>query len=409
MPSAHELAFVIREGALIPRYLTARDEPWIRLLMHEVDAFVGRSAAELDASLPERERVLSVQHGVTPRVLLGVRKILEGIWRARVHAEVTPREARAAAFASRAARGPTEAERSAAVAEAAERLGGSCEALEASLYADLPSARIVTAPSEPPSPQAVAELYNLRLVQQILGRSERARVEVRQHVRSVVRYAKLLRLICTYELAEDSTAISLSGPLSVLRQTTKYGRAFASFLPCVLATPGWALEAHCEQNGRRLRFVAGAGDPLAATFRLPREDDSSVERALVRDVRRLASAWSIERETAAIALPSGGVFFPDFTLRRGSERVLVELVGFYTPEYLQAKLIALAAVRSAPVVVAIDDSLACADGDIPATRVVRYRTRVDAARLVAAVQEAAATWVARSGCSAQLPRRSPLR
>jgi hypothetical protein len=39
-----------------------------------------------------------------------------------------------------------------------------------------------------------------------------------------------------------------------------------------------------------------------------------------------------------------------------------------------------------PVVVAIDESLACADGDIPAARVVRYRKRVDPAQLVAAVE-----------------------
>jgi hypothetical protein len=384
--SAHDLAFVVKEGALVPRYLTARDEPWIRLLMNDMDAFVGRSVAELLATLPEREATLAVQHGIAPRIVSGARQVLEGLWRARVRSPVRPVDARRAAFHARAVRGAGATERDEALVAAAQMLGVDCATLELALFADMPEARVLDAPVEPPSPRAVAELYNLRLVQQILGRAQHARVEVRQHVRSVVRYAKLLRLICTYELGADSTAIALSGPLSVLRHTTKYGRAFASFLPCVLATPGWALEAHVSNEFRQLRFVAAAGDPVGSTFRLPREDDSAVERALVRDVRRLGTEWTIERETAAISLPGGRVFFPDFTMRRGSDRVLVELVGYYTPEYLQAKLEALAAVRSMPVVVAIDESLACADGDIPAARVVRYRRRVDAARLVAAVE-----------------------
>jgi uncharacterized protein len=386
MPSGDDLAFVLRDQAILPRYLTLRDDVWLRLLISEIDAFVGRPVGALEAALPEREAHIAAEHGIAPRIVRGARKVLLSLHPTGIESRVRPREARSVAFASAAARGARE--REAALASAAERLCVSTADLEAGLLADLPAMRRLRSAPEPLEPRAVAELYNLRLVQQILGRAQRVRVEVREHVRSVVRYAKLLRLICTYELGPVSTAVELSGPLSILRQTTKYGRAFASFIPCVLSTPGWGIEAHGEESGRRTRFVATAADPIGGRHALPRDADSAVERALIRDFRRLGSSWTLARETAAIALPGGGVFFPDFAVFQGTRRALVELIGFYTPEYLRAKLRALAGVRGVPVVVVIDDSLACADGDITAARVVRYRRRVDAGALLAAVESA---------------------
>ena len=45
------------------------------------------------------------------------------------------------------------------------------------------------------------------------------------------------------------------------------------------------------------------------------------------------------REDAPLVLPGGRVFLPDFTLRRADGReALVELVGYWTPEYLREKL-----------------------------------------------------------------------
>jgi predicted nuclease of restriction endonuclease-like RecB superfamily len=245
-------------------------------------------------------------------------------------------------------------------------------------------ARRLVAPETAPSPREVSLLYNLALLQGLLRSSEAARVHVRAHVRAVVRYAKLLRLICTYHVDREGTRIHLSGPLSLFRMTTKYGHAIASFLPSVVATPGWSLEARCVIRDRPVRFRASHADPIASTNALPSDADSALERALCRDFRRLGSPWTLARETAAIPTPGGGVFFPDFTLSRGDVRILVELVGFYTPEYLTSKLAALRAARQHRVIVLIDESLACDSGEITASAVIRYRKRVDAAALLGA-------------------------
>lgn len=385
MLSPAEMAFAVRDDIVAPRYLTDRDQPWVRVLIGLFDAFVGRTAAELDAELPERAIRLALEHGVAPRTAVGLRKVAGGFWRRRVDAPVPPPRVRRAVFEA----GARERTREVALASTAAELGLEVEIVERSLFADLPSARRITAPDEPPSPRHLVELYNLRVVQGLLARSTDVRVEIREHVRSVVRWAKLLRLLATFDLLADATAVTVSGPLSILRHTTKYGRAFATFVPCVLATPAWSLAARCQLGERSVRFLATSADLLALPFVPPRESDSAVERALVRDVRCLGTDWTLARETAAVALPGGRAFFPDFTMTRGAQRVLVELVGFYTPEYLEAKLRALAAVRGVPVVVAIDEALACAPGDVPAAEVVRYRRRVDARALVEAVERAA--------------------
>jgi predicted nuclease of restriction endonuclease-like RecB superfamily len=175
--SAAEMTFLVRGGTLVPRYLTARDEPWIRVLLGDLDGFVGRTAGELDAELPERSRALALDHGVGPRTILGVCRVLGAFWRRRVDAVKPPTTVRRAVFDA-AARLPVP-DRVRALAEAAKELEVRAEEVERALYADLPSARKIMAPDEAPSPRRVAELYNLRLVQGLLLRAEVATVEVR--------------------------------------------------------------------------------------------------------------------------------------------------------------------------------------------------------------------------------------
>jgi hypothetical protein len=218
-------------------------------------------------------------------------------------------------------------------------------------------------------------------------RSERVIVEIREHVRAVVRFAKLSGLLCTCSFGDRGTRLDVSGPLSILRHTTKYGFALASFFPAIVSTVNFALEARCMLRGEPTVVHVDARDRIARTHKLPRDADSAVERALARDIRRLGGPWTLEREANAIAA-SGRMFFPDFSLRRGESVVLVEIVGFYTPEYLRSKIAALRAASAHKVIVCIDDSLACADGDVPG-KVLRFKRRVDPRALLAAAEDLA--------------------
>jgi predicted nuclease of restriction endonuclease-like RecB superfamily len=70
--------------------------------------------------------------------------------------------------------------------------------------------------------------------------------------------------------------------------------------------------------------------------------------------------------------------------------VLVELAGFWTPDYLAGKLARLreADSRLPPFILCVDEERACALGDVPASlSVVPFRRRVDAAAVMRRVEE----------------------
>ena len=55
----------------------------------------------------------------------------------------------------------------------------------------------------------------------------------------------------------------------------------------------------------------------------------------------------------------GAVFLPDFTLRNANGReAAVELVGFWTPEYLQNKAVKVRAASGVPLVLVVAKELA---------------------------------------------------
>lgn len=385
MLPAKLLAFRVHGGALVPQYLTERDDVWVRGILEDLDGLVGRTASEVSESFEAQVIDRARRAGAHPRAVAGIWHVCSRIWALRTSAPVRPERAREAVF-EESARTATREE---ALQAAAERLKSTVDQVLVSLFADRPGARRLVAPPHAYSPRSIVLRYNLSLLQGLLLCATELDVVARSQVRSVARFAKLRRLLCTYHALDDGLRISLSGPLSILRQTTKYGFALAGFVPAAVVTPGWAIEARCTVRGESARLRANASDPIASTHVLPKDFDSAVERRLARDVRRLGTPWQIVRETAAIRA-GGRVFFPDFTFVRGPDRVLVEIVGYYTPEYLASKLRVLRDAGLERIVVCVDESLACDRADFRASAVLPYRGHVDAAALIAAADRVVA-------------------
>jgi uncharacterized protein len=376
------LAFRRHGGSVVPSYLTERDDVWVRQLLEELDGMVGRSAREVDEAFDRCVMDRARRAGARPQAAAGIWHVCSGIWEFRTIAVIKPERARQTVYEE----GIRRSTRDAALEAAAVRLGATREQVVDSLFADRLSARRLCAPAAAPSPREIVLRYNLSLLQGLLVRATELAVLARSHVRSIVRFAKLRRLLCTYEAMGDALRISLSGPLSILRQTTKYGHALAGFVPAAVATPGWTIEAQCTLGRESGRLRASAADPIASTHVLPRDFDSTVERHLARDIKRLATGWQLTRESEAVRA-AGRVFFPDFTLsREGERRILVEIVGYYTPEYLASKLRVLREAGLERIILCVDETLSCDDAEFSASEVLRYRRRVDAAALIAAAE-----------------------
>jgi hypothetical protein len=264
------------------------------------------------------------------------------------------------------------------------------EDLRESLFADLPGERIVAAPAQPLSAVELALRCNLAVVQEMLFRATVVRVEVEGNTRVLVRHAKWRGLICAVaeRPGSASTAVEISGPFALFRNTRLYGRALGELVPLLAWCPRFHLQAKCVFQGRRLTLQLGAGDPIFPSS-APRRYDSLLEERFAREFRRLAPAWDVIREPEPI-VAANTLIFPDFALQHRSDptrRWLLEIVGFWTPEYVARKLALYRSARLPSLILCIDEDRNCSGADLPSgARVIRYRRRVDTAAVLRAIE-----------------------
>ena len=260
-------------------------------------------------------------------------------------------------------------------------------ALAGALFADLPGERIVQPPRTVPTPADAIRQINLIMAQAMLFRATSVRVRVEGQTRALVRIAKFRGLICTVSAPSDGRAplLELSGPYALFRRTLLYGRALAAIVPPLVACPRYSLDATCVVRGQVVNFVLASGDPVFSAERT-HQFDSKLEERFAREFRKVAPDWDIIREPEPVRA-GNGLIFPDFLLRHRKDparRVLLEIVGFWTPEYIEAKLASLRRANLQNLVLCIDAERGCSEGDLPlGARIVRFKRTIDARAVLA--------------------------
>ena len=183
------------------------------------------------------------------------------------------------------------------------------------------------------------------------------------------------------------TSASAAG-MALFRNTRLYGRALGELVPLLAWCPRFRLRADCFFHGRRLTLQLGTGDPIFPSS-APRRYDSLLEERFAREFRRLAPAWDVIREPEPVAA-TGTLIFPDFAVQHRSNptrRWLLEIVGFWTPDYVKRKLALYRIARFSNLILCIDEDRNCAEADLPTgVSVVRYRRRLDAAAVLRLIE-----------------------
>jgi predicted nuclease of restriction endonuclease-like RecB superfamily len=374
LPFDAPLSYRLVGSTVVPRFLGEADHPWLRTLLEERERFVGRPQREVDARL----RAPLMPEGPPGKKQLAVR-VLARRGRSTRDAAAPSRQARRLVFAE-AVRAP--GPRAAILVRVASSLNVRPEELEASLFADLPGERVATGLDPSLSPSELALRANLLLTQTLLSRATQVTLEVEGNARVLVRYAKLRGLICTVSQAPGGldTMLEVSGPLALFRRTILYGRALGSLVPHLAWCRRFRLRAACLLQERLVDLHLGTGDPILPAD-TPRQYDSQIEERFAREFRKLAPDWDVFREPEPIVAGSRLVF-PDFALQHRhdtSRRWLLEIVGFWTPDYVRRKLALYREARVPNLILCIDEARACDEGDLPAGAVItRFRRRVDA-------------------------------
>lgn len=372
------LNYSVVGNTLVPHFLGEHDHPWLRVLLEEHERFVGQSQRALDARLQEP---LPCESPPTKRKQAV--HVLSWLRPTRRRTVVPPARAREIVFAE-AAR--TSAAANAVLSSVAASLGVSAGDLQDSLFADLPGERLVAAPPRPLSPAELALRTNLAIVQALLFRATSVTIEADGNARALVRHSKLRGLICTVagRTGPADSVLELSGPFALFRHTRLYGHALGGLVPLLAWCRRFRLRAECVVEKRRLTMVLGTGDPIFPADE-PRRYDSRLEERFARDFRRVAPDWDVLREPEPVPV-GDALIFPDFALhhrRDAGRRWLLEIVGFWTADYLARKLLQYRSAHLSNLILCIDEDRNCAAGDLPAgALVVRFRRRVDAAAVL---------------------------
>ena len=379
------ISYSVAGTFVVPHFLGEHDHPWLRSLLEEHERFIGRPQRELDARLreplpcesPPEKLKLAVQ--VLTRLRRGHRNA----------AVVPPRRARALVFveAARALEASPNV-----LSKVAASLGVTVADLRDSLFADLPGERLVSAPGQPVSAAELALRSNLALVQGLLFHATVVRIEVEGNTRVLVRHAKWRGLICAVGegAGPGGASLEISGPFALFRNTRLYGRVLGELIPLLAWCPRFRVQAECVVDGRRLILQLATGDPIFPAC-APRQYDSRIEERFAREFRRLAPEWDVVREPEPIATDHT-LIFPDFALQHRSDpgrRWLLEIVGFWTPDYVARKLALYRRARVSNLILCIDEARNCAETDFPlGALVIRFRRRVDPAAVLRAIGSA---------------------
>jgi len=301
-----------------------------------------------------------------------------------------------------------EHEEGAAKSQLAEELGTPWDVIEQNLYTDVVAYQQLEGFTGYPDAAAFLSRYNVAQLQACLYRAERMTVTATADLKTILRYAKLAKLLheivrlgpsdvarasCPCLHGQDAHAtyrITFTGPASVLRETRRYGVNFARFLPALLACQGWSMEAVLRTPWKTAaKLVLSDADCFTSHLPPPEEFDSSLEQSLADKFGPRRDSWQLIRE-GNILHDRQKTFVPDFTFRHedGTE-VFLEIVGFWTPEYLAHRRETLHQFRRHRILLAVPES-SLREGAQIGDNVIVYKTVLKLPPVLAALEAARA-------------------
>jgi predicted nuclease of restriction endonuclease-like RecB superfamily len=245
--------------------------------------------------------------------------------------------------------------------EIAEALGRPWADIEAGLFADVIEFHRLQSFAGFPDGRALLSRYNVSQVQAALFDAQSLSIWASTDFKTILRYAKLARLMHTIlQLATGEYLFRFDGAASIVRETRRYGAALARFLPALIACRGWRLHAVIQSRSGswKLGLDLSSEDGLTSHLPPPEEFDSELEEDFAfRWGSEPRGGWTLVREGEVLHFGQK-VFVPDFVFRHEDGRtVLMEIVGFWTPEYLQAKRATLRAFGRHSILLAVAESL----------------------------------------------------
>ncbi len=365
-----------RKGNVKPRFLG-------NLLLAEkiIDVFkkfLGKKYKELEQELVDME-----QENENYKVIRGLKTLLMRNCELETNSALDCKEVRSFLFE----RGLVvdEEERNNILKEASIYFETSEEKVEDAIFSELIEEQVLKKVKFI-TPLELVKKYNLSLVQTLLFNALELTFSVEGNYQQIFRQVNYLGLI--YEIEKDE--IKITGPASLFKKTKKYGASLARIIPHVIKAGIWKIMAKIEMSwgneSRIYDFELNHDDdvllPIYHDQIIP--FDSEVEAQFYRDFKLHDMGWEIRREPTMIKAGKY-VTIPDFGFYKHGLEVYLEVVGFWTPEYIKKKIKKLndADVK---VMVVVNENLNCKKEDFPG-KVIFYKKRIPIKPIIKILKE----------------------
>ncbi len=265
--------------------------------------------------------------------------------------------------------------------------------IEEQIYADLDSELILTK-FDPPSALELLQQYNLSLAQTLLFDCIELGFKASGNWQRLFYSIKKLGLI--YEVSRDNDFwVKIDGPASLFKLTKRYGINIAKLLPTITANQQWTVNAKilwkytneiCDFKMESAKHSLLLRKPnfQQVTY------DSAAEESFASQFKAVKSGWILKREPEPV-LAGNQVIVPDFSLERAGLKVYLEIVGFWTEEYLLRKAAKLKQVEVEMILV-VNEALVCeklvALEKRPQLHFIYYRDKISLAPILRYLQTA---------------------
>ncbi len=357
------------------RYLTLASG-----LIETFEAHVNKRKGELADHCQQFE-----ESGFDYRLVRGLVALLDRSATFKPHSYVDPKQARREVF-KEANRYPligTDELRQEVIAQVASRLHLLSSQLESSLWSDFED-ELVLESFVAPKPSELIQQYNLSLTQTLLFKAASLEFVVGSNYQRIFSLLKRLGLMYAVEHKDGAYSVIVDGPISLFKLTERYGTSLAKLLPAVIEADKWSLKAQIvggerqapkllelELNARTARNLL----PVRRPKKTGEQYDSSVEATFARSFKALKLGWALKREPELL-VAGRYVFIPDFSFEKANLKAYLEVVGFWTDEYLKKKLAKLQELAVDNLLIAVDRSLNCSQLEKVKGFVILYDKKV---------------------------------
>lgn len=316
----------------------------------------GKTRGEIDAD------VSAVETHSTFRQMRGFSELMRRRTHFKSNVTVDPRMVRQTLLQGGVVTGTEE--RTLRIEAAARELGVSAQELEAAFWADREEFQTAVQ-VDGISPAQLVQQYNLSLTQTLLFDALSLEISATGNLQEIFRTIKFLGLM--YEIlpqeGEGGYVIRVTGPVALFRKTKKYGTALARLFPVILRAPSWSMKAQVETQvaGEPRIYIFELSDSKRNLFPERTEPagafDSTIEEDFQHRFSALRKDWVVRREPTVLKAGPWALI-PDFSIERRDRACLIEIVGFWTPEYLKKKIEKIHALKE-EILLLVNKDLQC--------------------------------------------------